>query len=849
MEEYKKYNQKINIRKNTPTYTNNSFEYYKSVEKRTISNVGRVNNTINNSIYKQYTSFTKKENINNQGIKTERGNSFSSKQRSLNNSFSNKQQYSLAGTNHGKNNYTYYVSGIGYVNKNEENKNDKKVTKSKPSIQNPVPKPTSKPNQIKIQQKRVTEVDRKDLLDNYQYHETKNIKKEDKKTLVTHTRLGESFNSSVTNTSYTKKYSSNTEQPKATNKSFQRQEYEIKEQKGPIRQIDTSKYITRKEQISGENKFKYFSNKEGSQSHRNYNQTNGNKRQNSYNKRNENEKISTNYINKRRDVNDKGITTYINRRKDVNIDKERSHINNANQQKKTITNEKHYESRSNRENNQNYNNIYKHEIKVTSRDKNIKNNSIGGVRSTITERKRYFPKVDNNQNNKRNYNIVNRRNINESRTQEINQRIKRTININNLSSTQNTVKVFEHKVNYYPLESVKQTEQSYEINKRENIPQKLDQIAFSFSPKEKVNENIRSNFQIQMRQRIQNVPQKVQEIEVHDEKDIKENIPQFVQQIEVHEGNNELINKENDEKNEEMSQNVEEENIEQNFEQQEEVKQEQEQEISQENHDNIEMENKEIENHEENNNEIEQNHQQDQEKLEQPEQNEILSNNENIPQSGEKEGDLQMEEKIENENQDEGFQIQQMDFDEYIPEQNVRQYITQENNVRNEELYQINQRQNSNNAFNNEQNFINMNSHYCPIHGIFNPIYQNNIFNNMNEYCNKNNNLNKYNFQIGEDGMVENTDNYKFYESKNIKNNGEANSMTLHHLRGDNKYSNKNSESNLYVATKVIPILTDSNFKEYKTEYAIKNNFENSHFNSIHESCPIHGNKNIQNQK
>ena len=84
--------------------------------------------------------------------------------------------------------------------------------KQKKVIKNKIPtKPRkqseNKVNAIRIQQKRYTEEDKEELIDNYQYHETKDLKKDNKKTLVSHRRLCEPFYSLVHHRS-SKKYSS-----------------------------------------------------------------------------------------------------------------------------------------------------------------------------------------------------------------------------------------------------------------------------------------------------------------------------------------------------------------------------------------------------------------------------------------------------------------------------------------------------------------------------------------------------------------------------------------------------------------------------------------------------------------
>ena len=64
------------------------------------------------------------------------------------------------------------------------------------------------------------------------------------------------------------------------------------------------------------------------------------------------------------------------------------------------------------------------------------------------------------------------------------------------------------------------------------------------------------------------------------------------------------------------------------------------------------------------------------------------------------------------------------------------------------------------------------------------------------------------------------------------------------------KFSGNKTDSNIYVATKVIPIITDSNFNEYQNEYVHNsNNIENGQQHMNHDNCPIHGKKNVQTQK
>ena len=484
-----------------------------------------------------------------------------------------------------------------------------------------------------------------------------------------------------------------------------------------------------------------------------------------------------------------------------------------------------------------------------SKDKVNNNNNYSKERSNITESRKQYTRITReqkpNQNTTQNTRI-NRRNVYESRTQEINNRIKNVYN--SVNNNRNTVEAFEHRGNYFPLEAVRPIEHIYDLNRGINIPQQMEQIAIYEGGRnrmENLDEAYPSNVEIDFNQISQNIPQQVQEIEVHEK---MENIPQHVQQIEVYEGNHDGENMEqNLEKNDNEdidNNNMEEENIQQNLEQNEEIKDEQEIFSNNQVNQEIEIENKEtLEEHEEKNIDLMQNH-------EQNNSNEVEQNIENIDDIEEKEGNLQlenniqMEEEFEEENKNDKLQVQKIDYDHYIPGQNIKPFTAQENIAREEELYQINQSQFINERLNNEQNYTN----FCPIHGIYHTPYNQNIIYDMQNQYQKNRNM----FEIGEDGMVlGNTDNYKFYESKNLKNEGENNSYTLHHLRGEEKFmnSNNNTANNIYVATKVVPILTESNysnFEEINNRNNINHDIENIHFHD--ENCPIHGDKNIQSQ-
>ena len=174
-------------------------EYYKKVVKTTTTTTSNINSggglkkytsAANNLIYKKSNGYGKP------GIKFQRSNSFQKSGTSNNNrSYSSKEKFSYAGTMREKNNYVYYVSGVGFVNKNDDTKNNNQEKKEIKVIKkNPKPpmKPRPRPETIVISQKK-EDTGIKELVDNYQYHETKNLKQKNKKSLVTHTRLSDPF--------------------------------------------------------------------------------------------------------------------------------------------------------------------------------------------------------------------------------------------------------------------------------------------------------------------------------------------------------------------------------------------------------------------------------------------------------------------------------------------------------------------------------------------------------------------------------------------------------------------------------------------------------------------------------
>ena len=105
-----------------------------------------------------------------------------------------KEKYMYAGKLKEKENYLYYVSGIGYVNKDGVPvKQDNKPKEIK--LLSNKPKPTREVGQRVTITLQNTRPERKggELIENFEYHETKEFGKNNKESVVVHRRLGDPF--------------------------------------------------------------------------------------------------------------------------------------------------------------------------------------------------------------------------------------------------------------------------------------------------------------------------------------------------------------------------------------------------------------------------------------------------------------------------------------------------------------------------------------------------------------------------------------------------------------------------------------------------------------------------------
>ena len=203
MEEEEDNSQEYNMNVYDQGPSSGNIEYYRKIEKITKKTTTNISNEGSDS--KQYTSLTNKNysNGNQYKYEYERGNKYDisnytpiNTNQSLNlnlnlnqdelklksnETFSSKQKYSYGGRVQEKNNYLLYVSGIGYVDKdgNPQNKEKKekteiKETKVVKNITKPKPKPKPKIETVVIKETK-EDTGERELIDNYQYHETKDI--------------------------------------------------------------------------------------------------------------------------------------------------------------------------------------------------------------------------------------------------------------------------------------------------------------------------------------------------------------------------------------------------------------------------------------------------------------------------------------------------------------------------------------------------------------------------------------------------------------------------------------------------------------------------------------------------
>ena len=151
---------------------------------------------VNSYKYSSYKNNTYSNNIkdDNKGNSSSFLNKYGPGVETRSYSYGNKEKYTFGGTVKEKDNYMYYVSGVGYVNKNGEPVK-REVKETKTTIRS-VSQPSSsmirdERNSIKIETRRTDE--KGQLIENYNYKESKDTTKKGKDSIVIHRRLGDPY--------------------------------------------------------------------------------------------------------------------------------------------------------------------------------------------------------------------------------------------------------------------------------------------------------------------------------------------------------------------------------------------------------------------------------------------------------------------------------------------------------------------------------------------------------------------------------------------------------------------------------------------------------------------------------
>ena len=108
-----------------------------------------------------------------------------------------KDKYTYSGKLKEKSNYLYYVSGIGYVTKEGVPAKDNKPKEVKVMKQKPQPARVVKERVTIVIQNKRPEKKGGDLVENFQYYESKDLGKNNKESIVVHKRKGDPFYQSI----------------------------------------------------------------------------------------------------------------------------------------------------------------------------------------------------------------------------------------------------------------------------------------------------------------------------------------------------------------------------------------------------------------------------------------------------------------------------------------------------------------------------------------------------------------------------------------------------------------------------------------------------------------------------
>lgn len=168
---------------------------YKKVETTTTTRrfVKEGTNPSQTTVTKKRTTITKDLGVPRKSINEITGNI----QEKISSLQGGKDKYTYSGKLKEKSNYLYYVSGIGYVTKEGVPAKDNKPKEVKVMKQKPQPTRQVKERVTIIIQNKRPEKKGGDLVENFQYYESKDLGKNSKESIVVHKRKGDPFYQSI----------------------------------------------------------------------------------------------------------------------------------------------------------------------------------------------------------------------------------------------------------------------------------------------------------------------------------------------------------------------------------------------------------------------------------------------------------------------------------------------------------------------------------------------------------------------------------------------------------------------------------------------------------------------------
>ena len=168
---------------------------YKKVETTTTTRrfVKEGSNPSQTTVTKKRTKITKDLGVPRKSIHEITGNI----QEMISSLQGGKDKYTYSGKLKEKSNYLYYVSGIGYVTKEGVPAKDNKPKEVKVMKQKPQPTRQVKERVTIVIQNKRPEKKGGDLVENFQYYESKDLGKNNKESIVVHKRKGDPFYQSI----------------------------------------------------------------------------------------------------------------------------------------------------------------------------------------------------------------------------------------------------------------------------------------------------------------------------------------------------------------------------------------------------------------------------------------------------------------------------------------------------------------------------------------------------------------------------------------------------------------------------------------------------------------------------